>query len=299
MIKKLFIFLLLYFSMFIGAVALGQEVLTVQSARMPPYEEALKGFQSVCDADITRIIISELKQNDVIKRINRISPDIILAIGMDALTKVKPIKDIPIIYIMVLDPRSILSGEDNITGVSMNIPQERQIFILARILPGIKTIGLVYDPVITGHLVERVRKAAGAAGLNLITKEINRAGEAVSAIHSMGGEIDLLWMLPDRTVITDETLEFMLLFSLENMTPIFTFSEKYLEAGALMSISIDPFDMGSQAGEMANEILSGKEYSSIEEREARKEIISFNSKVARKLGISVDEELLTTVEIIE
>ena len=297
--NTLFIIILFSLSALMVAVTYGQEVVAVQSARLSPYEEALKGFQSTCRANVTRIIISEQERNDVIKKIYEIDPDIIIAIGMDALTRVKSIRDISIIYLMVLDPQSILSGEENITGVSMNIPQERQLTTLAKALPGIKNVGLVYDPTMTGHLVERAREAAARIGLNLIAKEINHPGEAPSAIRSLEGKIDVLWMLPDKTVITDETVEFMLLFSIENMTPVFTFSDKYLESGALMSISVDPFDMGSQAGEMAKGLTSEKGAEGAGEMEARKGVITVNMKTARKLGITIDEKIIAGANIID
>ena len=44
--------------------------------------------------------------------------------------------------------------------------------------------------------------------------------------------------------------EFPFLFFLENKIPILTFAEKYVEIGALISIGIDVFDMGRQAGEI-------------------------------------------------
>jgi putative ABC transport system substrate-binding protein len=281
------------------AAAYGQEVVVVQSARFTPYEEALRGFHTICRADITRIVISELERNDVTDRINRIVPDIILAIGMDALIKVKSIREIPIIYLMVLYPQSILAGEENITGVSMNITQERQLIRLSTAMPGIKNVGLVYDPAMTGHIVEGVREAAGLVGVNLIAKAINHAGEGPMAIRSMGDEIDVLWMLPDRTVITDETIETMFLFSIENMTPVLTFSEKYLELGALMSIGVDPFDMGRQAGESAESLLSGNVYEVAGEKDARKEVITVNMNTAEKMGITLSEEILALAGIIE
>ena len=92
-------------------------------------------------------------------------------------------------------------------------------------------------------------------------------------------------MLPDLTVVTPESLEFLLLFSFENNIPIFTFSEKYVELGAFMSIDIDAVDIGRQAGEMALEILAGQEAQNIEQAYARRALISTNVMIARKLGI--------------
>jgi len=281
-----------------GVAGAGQEIVAVQSMRVAPYEEAIKGFKSVCDGKIKRLVISELKGADLVERIHEIRLDMVLAVGMDALSRVKRIKNIPVVYLMVLDPQSILSGEKNITGVSMNIPQERQLLALLEALPGMKTIGLLYDPERTGHLAERAREAARRTGIRLIAKEVHSSKRVPPLIREMTGEIDVFWMLPDITVVTPETVEFLLLSSLENKIPILTFSEKYVELGALMSISVDPFDMGCQAGQMAKAILSGRDVMSVQEVEARKAVIWINLKVARKLGITIDEKTIRKARII-
>jgi len=297
--KNLSIIILLFLIMLQVAAAAGQEAVVVQSARFAPYEEALKGFQSVCRTDITRIVISELERNDVVERINKINPDVIIAIGMDALTKVKTIKDTPIVYLMILNPRSIISGEKNISGVSMHIPHERQLLVLSKVLPHVKRVGLVYDPDQTGYFMERARETAASMGIELIANEVHSSRDAPSSIKDLEGKIDAFWMIPDTTVITPETVEFLLIFSLENKTPILTFSEKYVELGALISICTDPLDMGSQAGEMANRILSEKDYAYVERTDARKEIIYINLKIAKNLGITIDDELLAGARIIK
>jgi len=281
-----------------GSSGAAQEIVAVQSIRVAPYEKAIEGFKSFCDAKIKRLVISELEGTDVVEKINEIRPDMVLAIGIDALSVVRRIENIPVIYLMVLNPRSILSGEKNITGVSMNIPQERQIRVFLEALPDLKAIGFLYDPDRTGYLAENAREAARDIGINLIAKEVHRSNDVPLLIKDMKGKIDAFWMLPDLTVITPETVEYLLLFSLENTIPILTFAEKYVELGALMSVGIDAFDMGRQAGEMAEKILSGRHEKNIQRVDARKAVISINLKVARKLRITVDEKVIRKARII-
>lgn len=290
MIKKLFT-ISLFLILCHGLAEAGHEIVAVQSIRVAPYEEALKGLESVCDAKIKRLVVSKLDGSDIVEKINEIRPDLVLAIGMDALSRAKKIKSIPIVYLMVLNPQSMLSGE-NITGVSMNIPQEKQLITLLEVLPDLKNIGLLYDPNRTGHLAKSAQDAAGKTGVKLIASEIHSSKNAPSLITNMKGNIDLFWMLPDITVITPETVEFLLLFSIENKTPILTFSDKYVELGALMSIGIDPFDIGIQAGEMAKKILSGRDVKDVQRVDARKAVISINLKIAKKLGINIDEKII-------
>jgi len=288
----------LFLILFQGTAEAEQKIVAVQSIGVAPYEQAVEGFKSVCGAEIERIVISELEGADAAAEISGIKPDMVLAIGMEALSKVKAIKDIPIVYLMVLNPRSLLSGEKNIAGVSMKISADKQLHILRDALPEVKRTGLLYDPKQTGAFTKEAQNAAGRIGIKVVATEVHSSMEVPSSLDAMGGVIDMFWMLPDLTVITPETVEHFLVFSLENKIPILTFSEKYVEMGALLSIGIDAFDIGYQAGEMANAILSGRPVRSIKPVDARREVISINLKVARKLGIKIDEKIVGKARVV-
>jgi putative ABC transport system substrate-binding protein len=87
--------------------------------------------------------------------------------------------------------------------------------------------------------------------------------------------------------VTPETVEFLLLFTQQSGVPVVTFAGKYVDEGALISLDINSFDLGKQAGEMANKVLDGTRVSELPDSEARKAILRINRKVAQKLGISL------------
>jgi putative ABC transport system substrate-binding protein len=297
-VRRNILSIVLFFILFQGVAEAEQAIVAVQSIRVAPYEQAFEGFQSVCSARITRLVISELKGADVAEAISGIRPDMVLAIGMDALSRVKAIKKIPVVYLMVLNPQSILYREGNITGVDMNIPPDTQLGILREALPGVKSVGLLYDPKRTGLFVKAARNAARRIGIDVVAMEVHHPREVPSALNAMRGTIDIFWMLPDLTVVTPETVELFLMLSLEDTIPILTFSQKYVELGALLSIGIDAFDIGRQAGEMANPILSGRNTGDIQPVDARKAVISVNLKVAQKLGIVIDTKIVRKARVV-
>jgi putative ABC transport system substrate-binding protein len=299
MVRKLFLILLAKLLMLSPCIAAANpKVIVIQSLMIKPYEEALSGFKSACDCKIERLILSEMGGVDVVKEVSKIKPDIILTVGIDALSKVKKIKDIPIVYIMVLNPQSVISKEENITGVSMNIPPEKQLVLLQEAFHDVNRVGLLYDPEKSGYLVEKARYYSRKLGIKLIVEEVHSSKEVPSIINKMKYGIDVFWMLPDTTVITPETAEFLFLFSLENKIPIFTFSDKYLELGAVMSVGLDAFDIGRQAGEMAKKILSGTDIMNLPRVDARKAVLTINLKTAKKLGITINNEIISRAKII-
>jgi len=281
-----------------GAKA-GGRILSVQSSDIAPYHDALKGFQSACNEELQRFVISEMKDKDIIKELRKNNPSVIVSIGMDSLMKIKDIDDIPIIYLMVPNPRSITQKNRNLTGVRMNIAQEDQMALFIKAFPALKTIGLLYNSARTGFLAQRAIEACKKAGLNLIAKDIQSSRDAPSEINRMEGQIDVFWMMPDATVLTPETIEYMFLFSMKNRVPILTFSDVYLDSGALISIGVDSFDMGVQAGEMAMDLLTGRQVSDIQPVDARKQVITINLKVSDKLGISVDQTVFPDAKFLK
>ena len=296
---KTFFILLLLFTSFIESAEAGQKVLAILSIPIAPYEQAIKGFEQVYGSEIQRLFISGSKEKEVQKTIREIRPDMVLAVGRDALSIAERIKTIPVVYCMVLNPRTILSGEKNISGVSMNLPPEKQLSELLKVLPAVHRIGLLYDPDQTGNFVEGVRDAAARMDVNLTATAVHRSRDVPLLLNTMKGKADVFWMLPDITVITPETVESILLFSLENNIPILTFSEQYLELGAMLSIGIDPFDIGCQAGEIAQKIFSGNAVKDVQHVDARKALISINLKIAGKIGMTIDKEVIRNIRVIQ
>ncbi len=279
-----------------GLAVAGQEIAVVQNKEYQPYAHAIQGFARVCDASLQKMVITESRGSDILREIKLNRPDMILAIGGPALSLVKNIKTIPIVYVMVLDPQSTVSGQENITGVSMTIPPDRQLRALRQTLPHAKNVGLLYDPDRTGYLVEEAQKAAGKMGMVLIAKEVHSPKDVAPSAMDMRDEIDVFWMLPDVTVMTPETEEFLLLYSLKHRIPLLAFSERYLHMGAFLSTGTDAFDMGAQAGEMANKILLGQQARDIRQAHARKYVVSTNVMIAGKLGIHVNLAMTSSTD---
>ena len=282
-------FFLVIIAILLGTTAArAHDVLVVQGLRVKPFDEAYRGFRNSCAADARRVYLSDLENTDIGRVVREEKPRLILAIGADALTRVQKVKDIPILYLMVLNPQAIVHGNGNVTGVDMNVPPEKYLDLLTRITPTPKKIGLVYDPSKTGRMVKRAQRAGRERGIEITALEVSRPNEVPKALEAMRGIVDALLMLPDTTVVTPETVEFYLLFSQDNSIPVITFASKYVEMGALVSLDIDGFDQGRQAGEMAHQILNGAAVSAIPGTEARRTHVKANRNVAKKLRISLD-----------
>ncbi len=291
---------IIFFSAFpCGSTVYAGDILVVQSYKIRPYDEALRSFKNVCNGKISNLVFHELDNSaDIARVVRKTHPELILAIGMEALAKVKSIKNIPVVYLMVLQPHSIVQGEKNITGVSMNIPPEKHLATLHKLLPSIKRIGLLYDPRRNGSYAKKAYSSAKAYGFELVAREVYSSRDVPGLLENMKERIDLLWVLPDITVVTPETTGFLLLFSVQNNIPVHIFSSKYLDMGAFTSLDTDPIELGKQAGEIAARILAGADVSEIAGADASNPVLSINLKVAKKLGITIPPDVLHKARVI-
>lgn len=251
------------------------------------------------DAEIVRLVLSDLSGVGPQEYIRNEEPDLVLAIGMDALETVENIKGLPIVYVMILDGAGRFSDRENITGVSMVVEPEKQLEIICRAFPDSERIGLLYDPGQSGEIVRRIQEAASGKNTSLVARKVYSPENVPAAFMLIRDEIDVFWMLPDLTVVGPETVRSMFLLAMEAGRPVVSFSEKYVELGALMSIGVDPYDMGRQAGRMAEKILAGKQVASISGRDATKAVITVNTRIAEKLGIVINEKILGRARSIE
>jgi putative ABC transport system substrate-binding protein len=263
------------------------DILVVQSLRVKPFDEALRGFRSVCKAESITVVVSDAPGVDVSRRVREERPALILAIGADALNRVKKIRDIPIIYSMVLNAEKIAGRGKNIAGVNMSVSPGKYLGLMEKLnLPNLR-VGVLYDPAQTGNMLKNIRQSALAKGIEITAKEVHNSKEVPELLTRMKGAFNLFWMIPDSTVVTPETVEFLLLFTQQSGVPVVTFAGKYVDDGALISLDINSFDLGKQAGEMANKVLDGTRVSELPDTEARKAVLRINRKVAQKLGISL------------
>jgi putative ABC transport system substrate-binding protein len=289
--KKFIIFMWCIFLLCGTREAFSQEILVVQNLRIKPYAEALEGFKTALNGKFRDIQYTIRDGVDAAAAIRERKPDLILAVGMEALQKVKRISHIPIVYIMVLNPSTVLNEEGNITGVGMTIAPEKQLALFHKVLPGTRRIGLLYDPKKSGLFVKRAQSAARDLRIELLSREVSHARAVPEVLKSLKGVVDALLLVPDTTVVTPETAELIMLFSLENAVPVCAFSAKYLEMGALMSLDVNAADMGRQAGGLAARILSGTKVNDLSAVDAENPIITINAAVARKLRIPLSDEV--------
>ncbi len=269
-------------------------MVVLTSARVEEYEEAIRGFKGTIAHQIVAVYDMDgdldRGRNQLAEIESKVKPDLIFAVGIWALQAVvsRP-PTTPVVYAMVLNPQTVIGADTkNITGASINVPVEQQMWLFKQLGPQIKRIGVVFNRAKTGYLVRRAQTVARNEGLELVIREINTAKDAIGALESLQDGIDALWLVPDETVLSQAVVQQMLLLSYRWKIPLLGLSDRHAQMGALFALSFaSGEDIGRQAGELAQAILAGRPVTDVPYTNARKLYLTVNLKAAQKLGLEV------------
>jgi putative ABC transport system substrate-binding protein len=255
----------------LASPAAAARVVVLTSARVEEYEEAIRGFKGTIPHQIVAVYDMDgdldRGRSQLAEIESKVKPDLIFAVGIWAL------------QVVVSRPP---------TGASINVPVEQQIWLFKQLGPQIKRIGVVFNRAKTGYLVRRAQIVAREEGLELVTREINTAKDAIGALESLQDGIDALWLVPDETVLSQTVVQQMLLLSYRRKIPLLGLSDRHAQMGALFALSFaSGEDIGRQAGEIAQAILAGRPVTDVPYTHARKLYLTVNLKAAQKLGLEI------------
>ena len=144
-----------------------------------------------------------------------------------------------------------------------------------------------------------IKKASGSTGIKLVEKKVSSDTEVPQAIRSLKGQIDGLYLPPDRKVTNRDAFQFIALFTFENNVPFMAPTSRFVKKGALIALMIDYEDVGKQAGEIAKKILGGASPASLKPQPPRATVLVLNQKTAKTIGINIPPGILGSSKIIK
>lgn len=229
--------------------------------------------------------------------------DLICALGtIPSLVALEATKEIPIVYSIVGKPKatgvidSWVSSGKNITGVSMKIPIEKQLEKIQEVIPNIKRLGILY-------CISTPQATASAEETKLATKTLNMTPHSIPLesnqlsqlsfiAENLAKKVDAIYIPTDPILVAKENLLRILEAGFRFKVPIIAVDDTSVELGALMALHCDFREIGEQAAPMAVKILKGMKPMDIPSQLPLSHRLTVNLKAARRLGISVNPQLL-------
>lgn len=287
---------MLVWLLFGTSFASATEIIILKSSDIAAYNQAINGFKSALPSGM---ILSEFdlqgdleKGRKLARKIRASDPALVFAVGLKAAKAAQlEIVDIPVVYSMVLDPSKYGLTTPNMTGILLEVPVERQLAMIRTLLPNLKHIGTLYDPTKTTSLIDEARRLLKPNGMELIPLQINNERDVPGGLRALLPSVDALWLVPDSTVLNDESLRFILNTALEERVPVIGFSREFARSGALLCLSVNYGDIGRQAGQLSRKLLDGQLSLPMKPWHPERIETSLNLKTAKFLGIEIPREL--------
>lgn len=281
--------------------AAGMEIAILKSSDFKAYNEAVQGFKATAPGTAIYAeydLRGDLEHGKVLARKIRDSESsLVVAVGLKAALAAKSeISDIPVLYMMILDPQKHGLTASNMTGVLPTIPTERQFKILRALLPTMHRLGMLYDPAKTGDKLKEASSHAGGYDFQLQGFPVENEKEVSQQLRSLVASSEALWLIPDSTVLTDESIRFLIESVLAKQIPVIGFSSEFTRLGALVSLSVRHSEIGRETGLLARRILNGEKPFPSKPISVRRVSISVNLKTARYLGIAIPKELDSLID---
>ena len=192
--------------------------------------------------------------------------------------------DMPIVYAAVSDPAGAgLTGIPTVTGVSdaLNTP-----FILDMMLavnPDIQTVGLLYSnsEINSEAPIAEAKAYLDSKGIAYLEKTGNNAGEIITAASDLVGRVDAVFTPTDNAVMATEAAVAEILN--EAGIPHYTGADSFVLAGAFTTCGVNYTELGTKAGDIAYEILTGGAVGEFVVMDGG--IITVNTETAKQLNI--------------
>ena len=279
-----------------------QEVAILTSADIAAYDQAVAAFKATMDPSVVyreyHLRGDPQEGRKLAREIRASDASLVLAVGLKAALAAKlELVDVPVIFCMVLDPIRYDLKAPNMTGILIEIPIERHLSTMREALPAARRIGVLFDPDKSQRFVDEARRQAETQGFELVARDVASDKDVAAAARALIPHIDLLWLIPDSTVISEDSVRFLLDLALEHTIPIVGFSSEFVRSGAFLALTVSYQDTGRQAAQVARKFLNGEGSDSSGRLLAPNQTRTIvNPKTARYLGLTIPPEIMRQAE---
>lgn len=192
----------------------------------------------------------------------------------------------PLFFMMILNPEDVLKPAGASCGVSLHIPVPVQTRRIAACLPEARTIGILFGSSHNSAFVSEASQSTSDIPLRILPLPVSTPRQIPQTLKASWDRLDALWLIPDRTVISERLVHFILKESLLQGIPVIGYNRFFYESGALLSFIIDYEAVGRKTAQRVLRHGGKKENCS---PMAPPYQLWLNLRVRNRLGISTPE----------
>ncbi len=111
-------------------------------------------------------------------------PLLIIALGDNAYLSARKIRQIPVVVLMAPNYRGGSGGHPALTGIELHLPPERYLTVFNAM--GLKRVGIIGNPVKSGHYIRLIQQSAPRYGIEPIVREVSSPREVTDNLLRYG-----------------------------------------------------------------------------------------------------------------
>lgn len=229
--------------------------------------------------------------------VNRIKPSVVVAIGVSVLENLVGKVDIPIVFTMVINYKKFnVEKYKNIAGVSLQVPVESVFFNLKTVYPNFSKVGVICSQdYYNSFILPFVDSVKLSLEVEIVPYIISSSKDYISSYNSLAKNVDVMWMVPDTSVLDKNSIIYFINESFKNSKPTVVYSEPFVEAGGFFSVSPNYSTIGSQVALMIRRIIEDNvSPNKLGIAPVVGTFTTINREMAKKL--SIDENMLGIVD---
>lgn len=237
------------------------------------------------------------------------APDLIVAIATPSaqacaktFEKAPQLAKTPMLFTAITDPiaaglvKDYMHPGPNITGVSNQMPMDKHLQMLRRVLPKLATLGVLYNAgeVNSVSNVKRLKEAAATMNITILDGPVTNSADVSQAAQSLVGKVDALFVPTDNTVVS--ALETVIKICEKTQLPLFSADTDSVKRGTIAAMGFDYYQHGKQTGAMARKILAGAKPESLPVEFQKDLAFQVNPKAAERMGLNLDKAIVDSAD---
>lgn len=239
------------------------------------------------------------------------SPDLVVAIATPSAqacaalaAKNAKMGEVPLVFTAITDPvlaglvKDLAHPGGNITGVSNQMPADKPVGMLKRIMPGLKTLGIIYN---AGEMnsvsnVKRIKAAAAEQGISVVDATVANSSEVTAATQSLVGKVDAAFVPTDNTVVSN--FEAAVKVCRVAKLPLLCMDIDSVKRGGIAAVAFDYYEHGRQTGAMVRRILAGAKTADMPVEFQKKFKFAVNPKAGEAMGLTLPQDIVGSADLV-
>jgi ABC-type uncharacterized transport system substrate-binding protein len=270
----------------------------------PVYSELIDGLQHHLEQGTdTGLHISIITLSDApaakLLNVSKNLPDLIVTVGTTAAQQVSELGlSVPVLSVLIpkvsfeqIKQQAADNGARprSSSAIYLDQPLERRLDLIRLVLPKARRVGVLLGPH-TGKFEPDLIAAAEARKFQIHIRHITETDNLVAALEPVLKTSDVMLGVVDPFVFNAGNTQNILLTAYRHRVPLIGVSPAYVKAGALAAVYSTPEQIGHQLAEILGPLTSRPEMKLPEPQYPKYFSVAANQRVARSLGIDLDDE---------